>query len=136
MLAGGTFRTEGEAVKYMILISSNPASREVWESFTAAERAAGWQYYAALTEDLNATGEMIISEALADQSLAKRVRLAAGEMMITDGPFAEAKEHLAGFFLVECESMDRALEIAGRVPEAAFGLVEVRPVLELGGADM
>ncbi len=123
-------------MKYMILISHNPASQQIWESFTAAQRAEGWKYYASLTEDLNASGEMIISEALADPSLAKQVRTAGGQMMTTDGPFAEAKEHLAGFFLVDCESMDRAVEIAGRVPEAAFGLVEVRPVLQLGGADM
>ena len=123
-------------MKYMILISHNPASQQVWESFTAAQRAEGWQYYASLTEDLNASGEMIVSEALADPSLAKRIRVAEGQMMTTDGPFAEVKEHLAGFFLVDCESMDRAVEIAGRVPEAAFGLVEVRPVLQLGGADM
>jgi len=123
-------------VKYMILISHNPASQQVWESFTAAQRAEGWNYYASLNEDLNASGEMIISEALADPSLARRVRVAEGRVMTTDGPFAEAKEHLAGFFLVDCESMDRAVEIAGRVPEAAFGLVEVRPVLQLGGADM
>lgn len=123
-------------MKYMILISHNPASQQVWESFTAAQRAEGWQYYASLNEDLNASGEMIISEALADPSLAKRIRVAEGQVMTTDGPFAEAKEHLAGFFLVDCESMDRAVEIAGQVPEAMFGLVEVRPVLQLGGADM
>ena len=122
-------------MKYMILISHNPASQQVWESFTAAQRAEGWKYYASLTEDLNASGEMIISEALADPALAKRIRVAEGQVMTTDGPFAEAKEHLAGFFLVDCESMDRAVEIAGRVPEAMFGLVEVRPVLQLGGAD-
>ena len=123
-------------MKYMILISSNPASRQVWESFSDAQRAEGWKYYAGLNEDLNASGEMVISEALADPSLAKRVRVTEGEVMASDGPFAEAKEHLAGFFLVECESIERAAEIAARVPEAAFGLVEVRPVMELGGVDM
>ena len=123
-------------MKYMILISHNPASQQIWESFTAAQQAEGWKYYASLNEDLNASGEMVISEALADPSLAKRIRVAEGQVMTTDGPFAEAKEHLAGFFLVDCESMDRAVEIAGQVPEAMFGLVEVRPVLQLGGADM
>jgi hypothetical protein len=136
MVAEGEFRTEEEPVKYMILISHNPASQEIWESFTAAQRAEGWKYYASLNEDLNATGEMIVSEALADQSLAKRVRVAEGQVMTTDGPFAEAKEHLAGFFLVDCESMGRAVEIAARVPEAVLGLVEVRPVLELGSTDI
>jgi len=123
-------------VKYMILISSNPASRQIWESFSAAQRAEGWEHYAALTEDLNASGEMIVSEALADPSLAKRVGVREGHVMTSDGPFAEAKEHLAGFFLVECESIERAVEIAARVPEAALGLVEVRPVMNLGGTDL
>jgi hypothetical protein len=56
--------------------------------------------------------------------------------MSTDGPFAEVKEHLAGFFLIECESMERAIGYAARVPEAALGLVEVRPVLNLNGSEL
>jgi hypothetical protein len=52
--------------------------------------------------------------------------------MTTDGPFAESKEFLAGFFLVDCASLDRAIEHASRIPEAASGLVEVRPVMSLG----
>jgi len=82
------------------------------------------------------SGELIVAEALADPSLTKRVAVREGEMMTTDGPLAEAKELPAGFFLVECESMERALEHAARVPEAEFGLVEVRPVLDLGGLEM
>jgi hypothetical protein len=123
-------------VKYMILISSNPASRQIWESFSAAQRAEGWKHYAALTEDLIASGELIVSEALADPSLATRIRVGEGQVMTSDGPFAEAKEHLAGFFLIECESIERAVQIAARVPEAALGLVEVRPVMSLGGTDL
>jgi hypothetical protein len=56
--------------------------------------------------------------------------------MISDGPFAEAKEHLAGFLLIDCENEDRALAIAARVPDAVWGLVEVRPVLDLSEWDM
>jgi hypothetical protein len=52
------------------------------------------------------------------------------------GPYEEAKEHLAGLFLVECESDERAIEVAGRIPEAPYGVVEVRPVLDLGGMEM
>ena len=55
-----------------------------------------------------------------------------GQTLTSDGPFAEAKELLAGFFLLECEDMERAVEVAARVPEAELDLVEVRPVLELG----
>jgi hypothetical protein len=58
-----------------------------------------------------------------------------GQPLVSDGPFAEAKELLAGFILLECESVERALEVAARVPEAALDLVEVRPVLRLGGTE-
>src|SRR3984893_5812642 len=120
-------------MKYPILIYGNPASRKVWEELPPARRAAGLAVYAALREDLAASGELIVSEALADPSLTRRVLVQDGQTMTTDGPFAEAKELLAGFFLVECESIQRAIEHAARVPEAAFGLVEVRPVMDLGG---
>jgi hypothetical protein len=123
-------------MKYVILIYNNPASRSIWETFTPEQRAAGLGQYAALTEDLMATGELIVSEALADPSMAKRVALDQDQVMATDGPFAEAKEQLAGFFLVECESIERALEHAARVPEARLGLVEVRPVMDLRGFEM
>jgi hypothetical protein len=123
-------------VKYLILIYSNPASREIWAGFSDDQRAEGYRYYAALTEELAASGELIVSEALADPSLATRVSVRDGQTLTSDGPFAEAKELLAGFFLLECESVERAVEIAARVPEAEFGLVEVRPILKLGGLEM
>jgi hypothetical protein len=123
-------------VKYLILIYSNPASREIWQGFSDDQRAEGFRYYAALTEELAASGELIVSEALADPSLAKRVLVQQGRTVTSDGPFAEAKELLAGFFLLDCETPERAVEVAARVPEAAFGLVEVRPILQLGGTEM
>ena len=123
-------------MKYLVLIYSNPASREIWEGFSDDQRAEGYRYYAALTEELAASGELIVSEALADASLTRRVSVRDGQTLTSDGPFAEAKELLAGFFLLECEHIDRAVEIAARVPEAELGLVEVRPVLELGGTEM
>jgi hypothetical protein len=123
-------------VKYLILIYSNPASREIWEGFSDDQRAEGYRYYAALTEELAAAGELIVSEALADPSLTTRVTVRDGQTLTSDGPFAETKELLGGFFLLECESHERAVEIAARVPEAELGLVEVRPVLELGGTEL
>ena len=123
-------------MKYLILIYGNPASRQIWEGFSDAERAEGWQAYAALSEDLAASGELVVSQALADPSLARRVPAREDLPMTGDGPFAEVKEHLAGFFLVDCESVERAMEVAARVPEAAYGLVEVRPVLDTTGMDM
>ena len=123
-------------MKYLILIYSNPRSRELWKSFSQAERSEGLRAYEALTGDLAASGELIAGEALADVSLSKRVEVRDGQPMTTDGPFAEVKEHLAGFFLVECESFERAIAVAARVPEAELGLVEVRPVMDLSGFEM
>jgi hypothetical protein len=123
-------------VKYLILIYSNPASREIWEGFTDDQRTEGFRYYAALADELAASGELIATEALADASSTRRVTVRDGQTLTSDGPFAEAKEQLAGFFLLDCQSAERAVEIAARVPEAELGLVEVRPVLQLGGTEI
>ncbi|HEX6522653.1 MAG TPA: YciI family protein [Streptosporangiaceae bacterium] len=116
-------------MKYVILIYHNPESLKIWESFTSQQRAAGLREYAALTESLAESGELIVTEALADQSTGRRVASGAGAQMITDAPLAEAKEQLAGFYLIDCADMERAIEIASRIPEASLGLVEVRPVM-------
>ena len=123
-------------MKYLVLIWSNPASRAIWEGFSDEQRADGFRYYAALTEELAASGELIVTEALADPSLTRRVSVRDGRTLTSDGPFAQAKQLLAGFFLLEVDSEQRAVEIAARVPEAGLGLVEVRPVLQLGGMEM
>jgi hypothetical protein len=123
-------------VKYLILIYHNQQVREGWANLSDAERAEGQQAHVSVIEDLVESGEMVVSEALADPSRAKRVSVSEGRTTTTDGPFAEVKEYLAGFYLVECQSIDRAVEHAARIPEAAFGLVEVRPVLAPNGWDM
>ncbi len=107
--------------------------REYWASLTDAQRADGFALHDALVEALNESGEMVVSEALADPSQVRTVSVRDGQTS-TDGPFAEAKEHLAGFYLVECDDMDRAVQIAARIPEAGAGArIEVRPVLARGG---
>jgi hypothetical protein len=123
-------------VKYVILIYRNEASQRVWAALPAERRAEGLSAYAALTEELAASGELVVAEALADASMAKRLSVRDGQTSTTDGPFAEVKEYVGGFFLIECEDMERAVEIAARVPEADLGLVEVRPVMELSGFEM
>jgi hypothetical protein len=123
-------------MKYVILIYSNPQSREAWEGFSEAERAEGLKTYAALNADLTASGELIVTQALADPSLTKRLSVHEGRTTTTDGPFAEAKEQLAGFYLIETETLERAIEIAARVPEADLGLVEVRPTMTYSGLEM
>ena len=116
-------------MKYLILIHHNEQSQRTWETYCDEHRAALIKAHVQLAEDLADSGEMVVSEALADPSQAKRILVRDGETTTTDGPFAELKEHLAGFYLIECQTMERALEHASRIPEAAFGMVEVRPVL-------
>ncbi|CAL9482219.1 hypothetical protein SUDANB95_03042 [Actinosynnema sp. ALI-1.44] len=118
-------------MKYVILIYGNPESRAIWDNLPAEERARGLKDYERLDEDLADSGELVVSEALADHAQTKRLVVRDGQKTTTDGPFAEAKELLAGFYLVDVENIDRAVEIAWRVPEARLGLVEVRPVMTL-----
>jgi hypothetical protein len=120
-------------VKYLLMIYSNPTSRAVWDGFSDAEKATGLAVYATLIEELAGTGELVVTEALADPSHSRRPGAVAPA---GDGPYAEAKEHLAGFFLVDCAGMDRALEIAARIPESSYGLVEVRPTMTYEGMDV
>jgi hypothetical protein len=116
-------------VKYMILIQSNPHFHERWEKLSETEQAEFGRRHYTLSDELAESGELVLSEALGDPSLSKRVTVRDGETMTTDGPFAEVKEHVAGFYLVDCDSEERALAIAAQVPDAIWGLVEVRPVL-------
>lgn len=123
-------------MKYVILIYGNPDSRAIWEGMSSEQRAAGLDYYGRLVEELADSGELVVSEALADPSQTTRISTEGGRMTTADGPFPEAKELLAGFFLVECASRERALEIAARIPEAALGLVEARPVMSLADFEL
>ncbi len=123
-------------MKYMILVHSNPSFAQRWEGLTDAQREEFGRGHFALTDELAASGELVVSEGLADPALAKRVFLREEQVVASDGPFAEVKEHLAGFYLVDVGDEGRAVEIAGRVPDAVWGLVEVRPVLDMSGRDL
>jgi hypothetical protein len=123
-------------LRYLILIYSNPASRALWETLSDEQRVEFGRGHMALGEALAESGELIVSEGLADPSLAKRVSVREGRTLTSDGPFAEVKEHLAGFYLIECDSVERAVEQAARVPDAAWGQVEVRPVYDRGALDL
>lgn len=118
-------------MKYLILIHSNPRSLAVWETLTDEQRMEFGRGHMTLSDELAESGELIVSEGLAEPTMGKRVSVRDGRTLVTDGPFAEVKEHLAGFLLVECESIEQATEIAARVPDAALTEVEVRPVLDL-----
>ena len=123
-------------MKYLIMVLSNPESAAALRRLSEEQGREFGRRHRALSEALAESGELVVSEGLDDQANAVRVRLRDGETMTTDGPFAEVKEQLAGFYLVECESLERAVELAARVPDAAFTDVEVRPVLDLRGMEM
>ena len=119
-------------MKFLVLIYGNPESRAVWDALSDEQKKEGMAGYAGLHEALAASGELIASESLDDPGLTKQVLVRNGKPMTTDGPFAEVKEQLAGFYLLDCDSMDRAVEIVAQIPEAPFSVVEVRPVRDLG----
>jgi hypothetical protein len=123
-------------VKYVILIYGNAASRAVWEGLPKEQRQSGLAAYEALNRDLTESGELVTSQALADPSTGRRLPPGNDVGFATDGPFAEVKEFVTGFILVDATSMERALEIAARVPEADLGLVEVRPTMDLSAFDL
>lgn len=125
-------------MKYLLLIYQNPGTRQIWESLTDEERSEGLEFYRALNEELAASGELIVAESLAEESQGSRVTTNGDQVVKTDGPFAETKEQLAGIYLLECESLGRAQEIASRIPEAEgdLGFVEIRPVMTYRALEM
>ena len=124
-------------MRYLILIHSNPRSRALWETLTDEQRMEFGRGYMRLSEELASTGELVVSQGLTDPALAKRVWVADGETMTSDGPFAEVKEYVAGFLLVDCETEERAVECAARTPDAQLGgAVEVRPILDMSTLDL
>jgi hypothetical protein len=86
---------------------------------------------AANNEELRASGQLILAQALEQVDAAMTVRVRDGRLSVTDGPFAETNEQLGGFVLIEARDLNEALKIAGRIPSARLGSVEVRPVIDL-----
>src|SRR5437879_2469966 len=111
------------------MIYDNPGTRELFLSEAGTGLMAEIE---ALVAELKDSGELVGSEALADPSNTRTVRMQGGVPVVTDGPLAEAKEHFGGYLLVDCESIERATEIAVRWPSARFGSLEVRPVMDAG----
>jgi hypothetical protein len=120
------------AMKYLILIHQNRGAREQFAAMSEEVQAAGLKAYQVLNASLVDAGEFVAAEALADDSTSTVVRLTDTGFVSTDGPFAEAKELLAGFYLVDVPSRERAVEIATQIPEVQGGAagVEVRPVMD------
>jgi hypothetical protein len=88
--------------------------------------------YNAFTEEVKSAGAMQAAEALQPTATATTVRVRNGETMITDGPFADTKEQLGGFYLLDCKNLDEAVAYAAKIPGAQAGSIEVRPIWEMG----
>ena len=114
-------------MKYMLLIYSDE------QDWTDAEREHCFAESTQLTHDLNTAGQYLGASPLHPVATATSVRVRNGKRLVTDGPFAETREQLGGYFLIEAPDLDAAIGIAGRIPGARKGTVEVRPVLELPG---
>jgi hypothetical protein len=113
-------------MQYMLLIYNPPGD---WESMPAEERKAITAEYFSFTEELRESGKLVGGDALQPISTATSLRVRDGETLTTDGPFAETKEVLGGYYLIEAESLDEALEWGAKVPGAKYGTIEVRPVV-------
>jgi hypothetical protein len=112
-------------MEYMALIY---ADEEAWAGFSDSEREAAYDLYRTFSRDAEAAGVLAGGSELGPTRDATTVRVRDDETLVTDGPYAEVKEALGGYFLLECESMDDALDWAARIPGAHHGAVEVRPV--------
>jgi hypothetical protein len=121
------------AVKYILLIYQNPAT---WERLPEEERNAAMNEAGAIMDELTESGEWIGGEGLADPSNSKTIRLQSGVPTVTDGPFSESKEQLAGYCLIECETPERPLGVAMRWPDVRYDGVELRPLMESAGTEM
>jgi hypothetical protein len=114
-------------MRYMLLIYTNPAA---WNPATADQMHAD---YMAFTQSIVESGELVAGDALQGVDTATSVRLRDGRVDTTDGPFAETKEVLGGFYIVEVPDLDRATALAAQIPDARTGTVEVRPVRDMAG---
>ncbi len=107
------------------------ASEQDWATQSEEESQAVNQEYMAFTKDIIDRGLMKGGEALQPTSTATTVRVRNGETLTTDGPFAETKDQLGGFYLVDCKDLDEAIEVAAGIPDARRGSIEVRPIMEI-----
>ena len=112
--------------QYMLLIYDEPGT---WASLPEEEQSRMMDEYFSYTEELRESGAYVAGDALQPTDTARSVRVRDGERSVTDGPFAETKEVLGGYYLVDVESEQEALDWAAKIPSARLGTIEVRPVV-------
>ena len=116
-------------MKYLLMIYEE---EKVWEKINDAEKGKIFGEYMQFTKEIQDSGNYLGGNPLKPTSTATTVRLRNGKQMVTDGPFAETKEQLGGYYLVEAKDLDEAIKIAARIPGAKIGSIEVRPILPIG----
>lgn len=119
-------------MKYACLIYSDENDRAVNPDPTSEAFGAMMQGYMAFGAEATEAGVILAGEPLEPTSTATCLQVRDGDVITTDGPFAETKEHLGGFYILECESLDEAMQWAAKIPHAASGTIEIRPVPEFG----
>jgi hypothetical protein len=127
LAGGGPGANGGRLVRYMLLIYGDE------HALNAAEREDCYQKSTGLAHQLNAAGKYVAAAPLQPTATATSVRVRGGKRLVTDGPFAETREQLGGYFLIDAKDLDEAIAIAAQIPNASRGTVEVRPVVEIAG---
>jgi hypothetical protein len=115
-------------MRYMLLIYSKEAQ---WDAMTEAERGTVFQEYMTFTDAIRKSGHYKAGDPLQPTTSATTVRVKDGKTVTTDGPFAETREQLGGYYIVEAKNLDEASEIGARVPGAKYGSIEVRPIMDM-----
>ena len=114
-------------MKYMLLIYDD---EKVWAGLSEAEQEKIMSDYRQFGQEIAAAGQMVTGAQLQPVSAATSVRVRNGKRLLTDGPFAETREQLGGYYLVEAKDLDEAIGLAARIPSARMGTIEVRPLVE------
>jgi hypothetical protein len=114
-------------MKYMLLIYLDE------QALGETEREQCYGESAQLAQELNSSGQYLAANPLHPTSTATSIRVRDGKRLLTDGPFAETREQLGGYFLIDAKDLDEAIAIAARIPGARIGTVEIRPVMEVAG---
>lgn len=114
-------------MKYMMLVYLDE------QTLSDTEREKCYVESAQLARDLNASGNYLAASPLHPVATATSVRVREGKRLVTDGPFAETREQLGGYYVIEAKDLDEAMSIAERVPVARVGTIEIRPILEISG---
>jgi hypothetical protein len=117
-------------MQYMLLIYDD---EQTWANLSDADRGQIFQAYGAYTEDMRSKGVYVTGDALQPTSTATTVRERNGDRLVTDGPFAETKEQLGGYYLIDVENLDEAIAWAAKIPSSRFGSIEVRPLTDMSG---